>query len=106
MRGQTSFETLIVLAAYLAFLGLLIFSAASLGKKLRGESEVIAAGWSAERVAALENFFIVNGRNAAWNESIENCSIGEKIVCIFGRAASSKNVLGGLNETEAWKQPV
>ncbi|MBI5159057.1 hypothetical protein HY992_02965 [Candidatus Micrarchaeota archaeon] len=106
MKGQTSLEALIVLAAYLAFLGTLVFYTEDLEKKLRDKNDFITAEWSAERVATLENFFTANGRNSAWKASTENCSISENATCTFGKATASKKTVGGLNETEKWKQPV
>ncbi len=97
---------MIVLAAYLAFLGALLFYATGLEREVRGKSDSINAAWSVRMTAALENFFILNGRNAAWNEKAANCSIGERVICRFRGASSSSEVFGGLNESQAWKQPV
>lgn len=106
MKGQVSFEALIVLAAYLAFLGALVFYAASVEKGLHEKSDAVSAEWSAERVSTLENLFVTNGRNSAWNASVENCTISETVYCTFGKEVASKEAFGGLNATEEWKQPI
>ncbi|MEM4389268.1 MAG: hypothetical protein QXG98_01225 [Candidatus Micrarchaeia archaeon] len=107
MRGQSSVEAMVVLAAYLAFLFLLISSLSASARSLSEKHAALEAKAISIRSAAIQDALATNARQFSHSFDLGNCTTPvDQVSCyVRGKAASTK-VLGALNASLYFLQKV